>query len=294
MPLAELQQNWDRFGDLDPFWAILSAPAMKGNRWVPDEFFRTGQEDVRCVLARVATWGLPQARGRALDFGCGVGRLTQAMADHFAVCDGVDIAPSMIRLAQKYNRHGPRCCYHVHARAGLGLFADHQFDFIYSVLVLQHMPPECGKAYIREFLRVLAPDGVAVFQAPSHLTQPAKLPHPETSRSSPLPQVTASPGAQRRSQVRPAEPWGRRAAGLAAKLVILATRLGKLGRRREHECRSTLAGPDAEPRMEMHGIPIGEIHDLVRDHGGTILASDDHPVAGPEWVSFRYFVTKAN
>ena len=31
--------------------------------------------------------------GRALDFGCGVGRLTQALAGKFSECDGVDIAP---------------------------------------------------------------------------------------------------------------------------------------------------------------------------------------------------------
>ena len=36
-------------------------------------------------------------RSRSLDFGCGIGRLTQAMAEFFEVCDGVDISPTMIR-----------------------------------------------------------------------------------------------------------------------------------------------------------------------------------------------------
>ncbi len=48
---------------------------------------------------------------RALDFGCGVGRLTQALARHFNIVDGVDIAPSMIELANQFNRSGGRCRY---------------------------------------------------------------------------------------------------------------------------------------------------------------------------------------
>lgn len=46
-----------------------------------------------------------------LDFGCGVGRLTQPLADHFNWFYGVDIVPSMIELANKYNPHGERCKY---------------------------------------------------------------------------------------------------------------------------------------------------------------------------------------
>jgi predicted TPR repeat methyltransferase len=52
-------------------------------------------------------------RDTALDFECGVGRVTQALCARFARCDGVDIAGSMIRLARQYNRFGDRCQYYV-------------------------------------------------------------------------------------------------------------------------------------------------------------------------------------
>ncbi|MGB2888943.1 MAG: class I SAM-dependent methyltransferase, partial [Candidatus Acidiferrales bacterium] len=41
------------------------------------------------------------------------------------------------------------------------------FDFIYSSFTLQHMAPRYAKGYLREFMRVLAPGGVLVFNLPS-------------------------------------------------------------------------------------------------------------------------------
>jgi SAM-dependent methyltransferase len=74
----------------------------------------------------------------------------------------------MLREAARHNRHPDRCTYHLNAAPDLALFADSTFSFAYSTLVLQHMEPRYSKRYIREFLRVLAPGGVLVFQLPSH------------------------------------------------------------------------------------------------------------------------------
>jgi SAM-dependent methyltransferase len=50
----------------------------------------------------------------------------------------------------------------------LTLLGDRLFDLIYTDLVLQHLPPDISVRYIAEFLRVLSPEGVLVFQLPSH------------------------------------------------------------------------------------------------------------------------------
>ncbi len=42
--------------------------------------------------------------GKALDFGCGVGRLTQALADYFNEVAGVDVSPTMVNKALEYNK----------------------------------------------------------------------------------------------------------------------------------------------------------------------------------------------
>ncbi len=66
-----------------------------------------------------------------------------------------------------------RCNYHVNTVADLSLFPDGAFDFIYSNITLQHIPPEASEAYIGEFMRVLRPGGIALFQVPDGpLVQP--------------------------------------------------------------------------------------------------------------------------
>lgn len=171
MKLHDIQANWDKFGKSDPLWGILAWPDKSNHRWQIEEFFATGVQEIAQVLATVADLGLSLARGRALDFGCGVGRLTQALAEHFAEVDGVDISPTMLALADHYNRYGDRCRYHLNETADLACFDAGTFDFVYSSITLQHMPPRFARAYLREFLRVLKPQGVLVFQLPDRPRQ---------------------------------------------------------------------------------------------------------------------------
>lgn len=167
MDLKELQKNWNQFGEQDPLWAILVDEKKKGGKWDIEEFFKTGREEIAAVLDWVNSLGIPLRRGRALDFGCGVGRLTQALALYFEMCFGIDIAPSMINLAKNYNHFEDKCKYYLNSADNLSLFENNYFDFIYSNIVLQHMEPRYSQEYIAEFIRVLSPGGVAVFQVPS-------------------------------------------------------------------------------------------------------------------------------
>jgi len=54
----------------------------------------------------------------------------------------------------------------------LSRFADGSIDMIYSWITLQHVRPRYARRYIREFLCVLAPGGLLLFQYPS---QPIRL-----------------------------------------------------------------------------------------------------------------------
>lgn len=167
MDLPDLQRHWDTFGRRDPFWAILTDPARCGNRWTPEEFFETGRLEVEALLEVAARLGVPRRRRRALDFGCGAGRLTQALGDHFETVLGVDVAPSMVALARAHNRHGTRCAYEVNAQADLVRLGDAEIDLVYTSRVLQHIEPRYAVAYVREFVRVLAPGGYLSFDLPS-------------------------------------------------------------------------------------------------------------------------------
>lgn len=171
MKLKDVQENWNKFGENDPLWGILAWPGKEDGGWDLESFFATGEREIAEVLAYMEGLGVALRRGVALDFGCGVGRLSQALAAHFEQVHGVDISPAMIAKAQEINRFGGRCQYHLNDQDDLHLFADNNFDTIYSNITLQHMPPRFAAAYIREFLRVLKPGGILLFQIPSHPRQ---------------------------------------------------------------------------------------------------------------------------
>lgn len=174
--LERVRDHWSAWGRKDPFFAVLVDEDKKGNRWDAEEFFATGRTEIAGVLSDVEELGLVVGRDSALDFGCGVGRLTQALCEHFARATGVDIAESMVEHAREHNRFGDRCSYVVNVEPDLGVFADGSFDFVYSNIVLQHIPSDLGRRYIAEFLRVLAPGGVAVVNCPSRFVRSSSLP----------------------------------------------------------------------------------------------------------------------
>jgi 2-polyprenyl-3-methyl-5-hydroxy-6-metoxy-1,4-benzoquinol methylase len=151
--LEEIRASWDQAARENAIGNILTIPGIDR-----DEFFRHGWREIEALREPLGPLGIPL--GRALDFGCGIGRLSVALARFFAHVDGVDISGEMIARAEPH----PDVTYH---RADdLAAFADASFDFVYSMIVLQHMPQEMQHGYISEFFRVLKPGGVAMFHTP--------------------------------------------------------------------------------------------------------------------------------
>jgi len=162
-----LQSNWNTFGKNDPMWAILTDPAKKDNKWQPGEFFETGINDIERVISYTKQLNLNLNYNKAIDFGCGIGRLTQALAMKFNEAIGVDIAPSMINTANYHNRFKQRCKYVLNNKYDLSFIPSSDIDFIYTIITLQHMKPKFSKGFIQEFMRILKRGGVLIFQIPS-------------------------------------------------------------------------------------------------------------------------------
>lgn len=164
MNINESARNWTQLGKEDPMWAILSGKEKRGNKWEKEEFFSTGREDIKNILDKIQESGFSVRFGTALDFGCGIGRLSQALAARFEKVHGVDISESMIQQARQHNAFGDAVTYHLNVKSDLSLLPRNHFDFICSIIVLQHIRPEYQVLYIADFMELLAPGGVAFFQ----------------------------------------------------------------------------------------------------------------------------------
>ncbi|HEV3316549.1 MAG TPA: class I SAM-dependent methyltransferase [Candidatus Angelobacter sp.] len=163
--LAKLQRNWERLAQTDPLWSICADPEKHGGRWTHEELFATGRVEVATVMGYLRSLGFsPDSTAPALDFGCGIGRLTRALAQRFPECWGVDISPTMIRLAEELHRGDPRCKFWLNATDHLRKFPPAYFGFIYTSITLPHIPKKHVVNYLKEFARVLRPKGILVFQ----------------------------------------------------------------------------------------------------------------------------------
>jgi ubiquinone/menaquinone biosynthesis C-methylase UbiE len=165
--LSKLQENWEGYAQVDPLWAICTDSLRRGNQWTEEDFFETGRTEIGRVMTYARSLGLfPDAASPALDFGCGVGRLTRALAQYFPECWGVDISPTMVRLAQRFNQDCARCHFWLNDKDDLHRFPNEHFGFIYSSIVLQHIQRKYVKRYLVELVRTLKAGGIFVFQAP--------------------------------------------------------------------------------------------------------------------------------
>ena len=254
MDIQELQKNWDTYGKTDPLWAVLTYEGKAGNRWNQDEFFETGVIEIRALLEYLNSRGISIPDGPVLDFGCAVGRLTQALASHFPDVTGVDIAPFMLEIANQLNKFPDRSKYILNAVDNLGQFADNQFGLVVSMITLQHIEPRYSHKYLAEFLRILKPEGVLVFQLPSHAT-------PEYLRKQKLKR-------------------------------FMPTGLLRMYRKWRHKMPVGKESESENATMEMHGTPQATVVEIIKRTDGKVVDIKQDSHAG-NWISFQYCVVKS-
>ena len=164
-------RDWDDLALVDPFWAVLAADDKRGGGWEPTEFFATGEADVEEMLATAAQLGRPTRHERALDFGCGVGRLTRALARRFGETVGIDVSERMLEHARRLNADTPNVTF-----ASSDEPPPEPFDLVVANLVLQHLPSKArARVYIGRLIGATRPDGLLVFQLPTKLPLARRL-----------------------------------------------------------------------------------------------------------------------
>ena len=161
------QTQWENLGSYDPYWAVLSDPKKKGGKWDKVEFFESGHVEIEQVMENLARIHVEPSLGTALDFGCGVGRVSRALSRQFKRVIGIDISQSMLKEAREQHTDFPNIAFLHNISEDLESISSSTIDLVYSNIVLQHMPPERQLQFIVEFCRVLRPGGVAIFQTPS-------------------------------------------------------------------------------------------------------------------------------
>jgi len=153
--LRALRHNWDQAAREDAQHNVVSIPGQ-----TVEQFFSSGEAEVEWVMNRLE--GLEVERGwhLALDFGCGLGRLSVALAKYYDEVVGLDVSSEMIARARRID--GVR---YLRADSLEGL-ASGSYDLVYTNITLQHMPGWLQQQYVADFHRLIGADGVVVFELP--------------------------------------------------------------------------------------------------------------------------------
>ena len=164
-------EDWEQLAELDPMWAILSSPERRFGGWDEAEFLATGEREAADLMRRIDELGGLAGNAAALDFGCGVGRVSRAFATRFEHVVGVDIAETMLARGREINADVPNLELVHNTAADLSVLGEQRFDLVYSSIVLQHQPSHAiARGYVDEMVRLLAPGGKLVFQLPLNIS----------------------------------------------------------------------------------------------------------------------------
>ena len=155
MPLRDTDSDWRKIGGEQPFWGVLSGDRYRTENITDtalDDFYSSGHSDIELVVQRITrmlgNWPTPR---KALDFGCGVGRLAFAMAHHAGEVIGYDVSLGML---QKAKARGDAAVVFTSDWPTFG------FDWINSYIVFQHIDPARGISLLENLLRLLNPGGL--------------------------------------------------------------------------------------------------------------------------------------
>jgi SAM-dependent methyltransferase len=145
--------------DMRPTWDALATGDTA--TYVGDP--ARGREELDALFGRL---GADPRGGLAVEVGCGPGRMTAALAERFDRVLGLDVSPVMVARAREAVPH-PSVEFRAISGDRLDGVEDGSVDVLVCYLVLQHLP-SVGHVlgYLREFGRVLAPDGEAFVQLP--------------------------------------------------------------------------------------------------------------------------------
>lgn len=161
-------KDWEKWGKKDPYYGVLTDNKFRTKNLNPDikkEFFETGRNDISHVTEVIKLFFNPKfSPQKALDYGCGTGRLVIPLSQIAKNVIGVDVSESMLKEARAN-------CIEQSISNVKFIKADdclsnlnESFDFIHSSIVFQHIPIKRGIRIFQKLLDLLEEDGFGAIQ----------------------------------------------------------------------------------------------------------------------------------
>lgn len=157
--VKSVKSFWDQAADQNPYWFVSSYGPYDVNRNL-DEFWASG-----CTIwtdIKEVTSYTPRPDDTVVEIGCGVGRLTRAIAPDVGRVIALDISERMLAIARQANL--PNVDFREVDGFTLPGISDGSVDLALGYCVFQHLPSHPAlKSYLAEMHRVVRPGGMIAF-----------------------------------------------------------------------------------------------------------------------------------
>ena len=167
-----IRKEWEHLGQTEPYWSVITQPQyyQADFEMYREQFYKSGSNSCNIFLAAIRRSGLnPAELNICLEVGCGVGRVTDYLANNFSSVIATDISKSHLDLARQYLKaKDVRNVELVHWQNILQIKQSPQVDAIFSVITLQHNPPPVIAWMLSALLDRLRSGGVAYIQIPTY------------------------------------------------------------------------------------------------------------------------------
>lgn len=160
---------WKAYGKKDPYFGVLTHEEFRDenlNEQSLAHFFQTGEKHMEGLFSLIERHFIKDFKpAKALDFGCGTGRLSLALARRSDYVIGLDVSDDMLMEAEKNKvKFGLENVDFRLSDDSLSKIKGESFDFINSYIVLQHINVERGMMFIEKMLKLLKPGGLGALQ----------------------------------------------------------------------------------------------------------------------------------
>lgn len=157
-----MRRDWDERARKNAFHYIASWR----KEWDLNSFLASGEEDYQRLVSPILNRFSAASSGNVIvELGCGVGRMTSSFARRYKRVLALDVSVEMLERARQIHAKEENILWLCVNGTDLACLANDSADFIFSYLVLQHLPnEELAFGYVREMLRVLRPGGGFLFQ----------------------------------------------------------------------------------------------------------------------------------
>ena len=169
--LEKMRSDWDARARENARYYVNTAT----DKWTDEDFFASGEctvaEEILTDMTNICQGRDPKEM-RVLEIGCGVGRVTRALAKLFGEVHAVDVSGEMVARATQALEQFPNAHVYVNNGMDLSVIPGENYDFAFSTIVFQHIPSrDVIENYVREVARLLRPGALFKFQVQGNVTK---------------------------------------------------------------------------------------------------------------------------